>query len=64
MYSPNDDREEVFNQIKHSASFIRRELASMVDLRKMPYLQFYLDNSIEQHDNIDKLIAQTKKESN
>ncbi|MGN0961895.1 MAG: 30S ribosome-binding factor RbfA, partial [Christensenellales bacterium] len=39
------NREDILNAIKHSAGFIRRELASMVDIRKVPYLTFLLDTS-------------------
>lgn len=62
VFTPNGNKEDVFNQIKHSAGFIRRELASMVNMRQVPYLQFHLDNSLEQHDIIENLIAQTKTE--
>ena len=51
------DREEVFNQIKHSAGFIRRELARAVDLRKVPFLTFYLDESFGYGQKIDDLIS-------
>lgn len=60
------NREEVFNLIKHSAGYIRKELAKKVDLRKMPYLQFYLDTSLDEHTKIDELIKQaniTEKEN-
>lgn len=50
------DREEVFNQIKHSAGFIRRELARAVDLRKVPFLTFYLDESFGYGQKIDNII--------
>lgn len=38
---------EIFNQIKHSAGFIRKELCGKVDLRKVPFLEFFLDKSYE-----------------
>lgn len=49
-------RDEVFNQIKHSAGFIRKELARAVDLRKVPFLTFYLDDSFEYGSKIDETI--------
>lgn len=50
------NREEVFNQIKHSAGFIRRELAKAVDLRKVPFLTFYLDTSYDYGQKIEEAI--------
>ena len=51
-----ENRDEVFNQIKHSAGFIRRELAHAVDLRKVPFLTFYLDDSYGYGQQIDNII--------
>jgi ribosome-binding factor A len=51
-----ETREEVFNQIKHSAGFIRRELAKAVDLRKVPYLNFFLDDSYNYGQKIEEAI--------
>ena len=51
-----EGREEVFNQIKHSAGFIRRELAHAVDLRKVPFLTFYLDTSYDYGQRIEEAI--------
>lgn len=50
------DREDVLNAIKHSAGFIRRELAHMIDIRKVPYLTFYLDDSYDYGQKIDEAI--------
>ena len=49
-------RLEVFNAIQHSAGFIRRELARLVDLRKVPFLTFFLDDSYEYGRKIDEAI--------
>ena len=46
-------REDVFNAIKHSAGFIRRELARIVELRKVPFLTFFLDDSYDYGKKID-----------
>ena len=58
-----ETKEEVFNQIKHSAGFIRRELAKAVDLRKVPYLTFYLDESFA-YGKIDETINKINEERN
>lgn len=63
----NDNKEDVFNQIKHSAGYIRKELAKRVDLRKVPYLQFYMDKSAEYTDEINnaiKVIHEQRKNIN
>ena len=57
-----ETREEVFNAIKHSAGFIRRELASIVDLRKVPFLTFYLDDSYDYGKKIDDTIRKINEE--
>ena len=56
------DKMEVFNQIKHSAGFIRGELSRRVALRKTPYLEFILDESAEYGQQIDKKINSINKE--
>ena len=53
----DNNREDVFNAIKHSAGFIRRELARIVDLRKVPFLTFFLDNSYEYGKSIDDVLS-------
>ena len=51
-----ETREDVFNAIRHSAGFIRRELARSVDLRKVPFLTFYLDDSYGYGQKIETII--------
>lgn len=62
-----NSRVEVFNQIKHSASHIRQELAKKIILRKVPYLDFQLDESYEYGQKIENMLKQInsdKKEGN
>ena len=56
-----DTRDEVFNAIKHSAGFIRRELAKQVELRKVPFLTFYLDNSYDYGKSIEDVLNKINK---
>ena len=56
-------REEVFNQIKHSAGYIRRELARAVDLRKVPFLTFYLDTSYDYGQRIEETLNKINNEN-
>lgn len=57
-------REEVFNQIKHSAGFIRKELARSINLRKVPYLTFYLDDSFEYAKKIEDTLSRINESRN
>lgn len=61
IFTPNGNKEEVFNQIRHSAGFIRRELCKKVDLRKVPYLTFYLDESYTYGEKIESKIDEINK---
>ena len=56
-----ETREEVFNAIKHSAGFIRKELARQVDLRKVPFLTFFLDTYYEYGQSIEDMINKINK---
>lgn len=62
-----DDVKDVFDQILHSARFIRKQVAGKLNLRKMPYLNFILDDGIEYTNKIEDMlekISQERKENN
>ena len=56
---PSDKGQEMIESINKSAQTVRYELAQRVrhQLRKTPALQFYLDDSLDYIDNIDKLLG-------
>lgn len=56
---PSDKSQEILANIKSQAKTVRYELAQAVKqvLRKCPELQFYLDDSLDYVDNIDRLLA-------
>lgn len=56
---PSGKSEEVLNEINRSAKTVRYELAQIVknQLRKTPELSFYLDDSLDYIENIDKLLG-------
>lgn len=56
------DKQEVFNEIRHSAGYIRKELCVKMNLRKIPYLEFILDDTYEYGNKIDKLIDKINEE--
>lgn len=55
---PSDKAPEILESIKASAKTVRYELAQKVrfQLRKVPELQFYIDDSLDYIDNIDSLL--------
>lgn len=57
---PSEKAPEMLENIKASEKTVRYELAQIVrfQLRKVPELQFYLDDSLDYLENIDKLLAQ------
>ena len=57
-----DNVQDVFNQILHSARFIRKEVAAKINLRKMPYLNFILDDGIDYTNKIEDMLEKIKEE--
>lgn len=55
---PSDKSQEMLANIEASAKTIRYELAQKVrfQLRKVPELQFYLDDTLDYIENIDQLL--------
>jgi len=55
---PKDNKEDVLKNIQKSAKTIRHELAEKLrfQLRRMPELTFYLDETTEYAENIDALL--------
>lgn len=55
---PSEKAPEVLASIEASAKTVRYELAQKVrfQLRKVPELQFFLDDSLDYIENIDKLL--------
>lgn len=56
---PSDKSQEILENIRAQAKTVRYELAQAVKqvLRKCPELQFYLDDSLDYVENIDRLLA-------
>ncbi|HEY61361.1 MAG TPA: 30S ribosome-binding factor RbfA [Anaerolineae bacterium] len=48
---------QILNGLNHAKGFIRKELASRIQLRVVPNLRFHWDPTPDQADRIDKLIA-------
>lgn len=56
---PSGKAEEILENIKRQSKTVRYELAQAVKdtLRKCPDLQFYLDDSLDYIENIDRLLG-------
>ncbi len=59
---PSERSEEILENIRTQVKTVRYDLASRVKeiLRKCPDLQFFLDDSLDYIDNIDRLLAADK----
>ena len=59
---PSERSAEILENINRQAKTVRYELAQRVKdvLRKCPELQFYLDDSLDYIENIDRLLAPHK----
>lgn len=62
---PSDKSQEILENIKKQTKTVRYELAHIVkqQLRKCPDLQFYLDDSLDYVENIDRLLGPAKEHS-
>lgn len=60
---PGDKSQQILENIKRQQKTVRYELAQHVKetLRKCPELQFYLDDSLDYVENIDRLLAAARK---
>lgn len=60
---PPTESATILDNINKQAKTVRYELAQLVKqtLRKCPELQFYLDDSLDYVENIDRLLAADKK---
>lgn len=59
---PSEKGASILENIKKQSKTVRYELAGVVKqvLRKCPELQFYIDDSLDYIDNIDRLLASDK----
>lgn len=52
--------EEAVEGLKNAAGYIRREIASKIEMRRSPEFLFIADNSIEYGSEIDKILRDIK----
>ncbi|TCK97940.1 ribosome-binding factor A [Natranaerovirga hydrolytica] len=56
-----EDKEETVNALNKASSFIRTEIARLINLRNTPELKFIKDDSIEQSIHMSKIIDEISK---
>ncbi|MBP5651173.1 MAG: 30S ribosome-binding factor RbfA [Clostridia bacterium] len=61
VFCPKGDKYEVFNQILHSAGYIRKSVCEKLNIRKMPFLEFILDETLDYSEHIEEVINDLKK---
>ena len=59
---PNNNKDQVFSLIEQRKGLIRHQLSIRMknQTRKTPDLVFYIDNSIEHYENIDKILKENQ----
>ena len=55
-------RRESARALERASSFLRRQLAGRLRLRRAPELQFFYDESIEKHDRIERILIEIEQE--
>ena len=57
-----ENREAAEKAFKHALGFIKRSLASQLNLRYMPDLKFFYDQSFDYGSNIDRLLQSVHRD--
>ena len=57
-----EKKEDTLKALNKAASFIRGELAKKIEIRNIPELKFYYDESISYGEKIDKIIDEINEE--
>lgn len=56
VYGDDDARKDTIDALNHASGFIGRELGLRMDIRRIPRLLFFLDNSIEYSIHISQIL--------
>ncbi len=62
IYGADGDPERVITYLNHYAKEFRRLLAPQVRMRVIPRLQFYLDDTLDHMERIQRLLKQLEQE--
>jgi hypothetical protein len=55
------DKSKAEHMLKSAAGFIQRQVARVLDVRRMPHLRWVYDGSMEVASNMDKLIREARE---
>src|SRR4051812_16772808 len=55
-------RRESARALDRASPFLRRQLAGRIRLRRAPELHFFFDESVEQHDRIERILRDLEQE--
>ena len=58
IYGAEDARESTLTGLQEAAGFLKRELSRRVNMRFTPSLTFVLDDTLDQAERLDKLLAE------
>ena len=62
VFESDEKKQATLEGLKSAAPFIRKHLASTINLRNTPELHFYMDETIEYGVNMSKLIDEVTKD--
>ena len=62
VIASEDEKQKTLNALNSGSGFIAVQASKQVVLRFFPSLTFYLDNSVEQHFKIDKILSDIQLE--
>lgn len=60
----SDKKEEILKELNKASSFIRSELAKRIEIRHIPELKFFYDESVSYGEHIDNIIDKINEEDN
>ena len=56
VQTSSENKEDVIKALNHANSFIKREIAARLNLRKTPDFNFHIDDSLENMNHIEELL--------
>ena len=56
-----EEKEESLEGLKHATGFVRRHLAQVINLRRVPQIHFHYDDSLDYSERIETVIKEIKK---
>lgn len=62
LIMPDAEKPKVIAALQSAAGFIAVKASEKVELRYFPQLTFYIDNSIEDHLKVQKILSQIEEE--